>query len=185
MLAKPDGNDVWERRREGRQGIWTEEEEARREVAREWTGAVLLVIMSTYAIETSTASSDSKLHETHHLLSSPVSSHNPVMSKGPTRHLLVALPNSITPSRDQSDALSSLKTTLQPTNHADSTYAFTIPTFKIGTLDALVQQADELSKLSSDAEVVVGKVGDSLTALLEGDAEKIQQQKVVGDSMSF
>lgn len=107
------------------------------------------------------------------------------MSKGPTRHLLVSLPNSITPSRDQGDALSSLKTTLQPTNHGDSTYPFAIPTFKIGTLDALVQQADELSKLSSDAEVVVGKVGDSLSALLEGDAEKVQQQKVVGDSMCF
>jgi hypothetical protein len=106
------------------------------------------------------------------------------MSKGPSRHLLVSLPNSITPSRDQSDALSSLKTTLQPTNHGDTTYAFAIPTFKIGTLDALVQQADELSKLSSDAEVVVGKVGDSLSALLEGDVEKVLQQKVVGDSMS-
>jgi len=46
-----------------------------------------------------------------------------------------------------------------------------------------VQQADELTKLSSDANVVVGKVGDSLGALLEGDAEKIKQQKVVGDSM--
>jgi len=98
------------------------------------------------------------------------------------KHLIVSLPTSITPSRDQGEAFKSLRATLQPTNHGDSTYPFTVPTFKIGTLDALVQQADELTKLSSDANVVVGKVGDSLGALLEGDAEKIKQQKVVGDS---
>jgi len=98
------------------------------------------------------------------------------------KYLIVSLPTSITPSRDQGEAFKSLRSTLQPTNHGDSTYPFTVPTFKIGTLDALVQQADELTKLSSDANVVVGKVGDSLGALLEGDAEKIKQQKVVGDS---
>lgn len=44
-------------------------------------------------------------------------------------------------------------------------------------------QADELTKLASDAEGVVGKVGDSLRGLLEGDEEKVGQQRVVGDSM--
>lgn len=105
------------------------------------------------------------------------------MSKGPTKHLIVSLPSSITPSRDSSEALNALKTTLAPTDHAETTFPFTIPTFKIGTLDALVQQADELAKLCGDAEVVVGKVGDSLSGLLEGDVEKTRQQKVVGDSM--
>lgn len=46
-------------------------------------------------------------------------------------------------------------------------------------------QADELTKLASDAEGVVGKVGDSLRGLLEGDEEKVGQQRVVGDSMCF
>ena len=60
---------------------------------------------------------------------------------------------------------------------------FKIPEFKIGTLDALVQQADELAKLESSCQGVVAKVGDSLKNLLEGDEDKIAQQKTVNDSM--
>jgi V-type H+-transporting ATPase subunit C len=59
---------------------------------------------------------------------------------------------------------------------------FKIPEFKIGTLDALVQQADDLAKLEGSCEAVVAKVGDSLRSLLEGDEEKIAQQKTVNDS---
>jgi V-type H+-transporting ATPase subunit C len=59
---------------------------------------------------------------------------------------------------------------------------FNIPQFKIGTLDALVQQADDLGKLGTACENLVAKVGDSLRSLLD-DEEKIDQQKVVNDSM--
>jgi hypothetical protein len=47
----------------------------------------------------------------------------------------------------------------------------------------LVQQADELAKLEQSCKSVVDKVADSLRSLLEGDEEKIQEQKVVNDSM--
>jgi len=99
-----------------------------------------------------------------------------------SKYLLVSLPNSISPENNSDAALKSLRTTLS-TASVD-THAFTVPTFKIGTLDALVSQADELTKLASDAEGVVGKVGDSLRGLLEGDEEKVGQQRVVGDSES-
>jgi len=48
----------------------------------------------------------------------------------------------------------------------------------------LVQQADDLSKLSSACEGVVGKVGESLRQILDGDEGKIQQQKTINDSRS-
>lgn len=96
--------------------------------------------------------------------------------------MLVSLPQSISESNDHDEALTALRSSV----HTDlgTTYPFSIPTFKIGALDALIQQADELAKLSVDCEAVVGKVGDSLNSILEGNAEKIAQQKNVNDSMS-
>ena len=59
---------------------------------------------------------------------------------------------------------------------------FRIPEFKIGTLDALVNQADELSKLEATCEGVVAKVGETLKSILDGDEGKVAQQKTVNDS---
>ena len=100
----------------------------------------------------------------------------------PTKYLLVSLPTSISPTGDKEEALNALRS-----NVADNgkVQPFKIPEFKIGTLDALVQQADDLAKLESSCEVVVAKVGDSLRSLLEGDEEKIAQQKTVNDSRSI
>lgn len=69
------------------------------------------------------------------------------------------------------------------TDHG-TVYPFAVPEFKIGTLDALVQQADELARLEGICEGVVGKVGDSLRTILEGDEDKISQQRTVNDSQS-
>jgi V-type H+-transporting ATPase subunit C len=102
---------------------------------------------------------------------------------GPSTFLLVSLPTSITNSHDKQDALSALRTTIS--NDNGSTYPFTIPEFKIGTLDALVQQADDLAKLSAACEAVVGKVGDSLRTILDGDDVKVAQQKSINDSMEL
>jgi len=99
------------------------------------------------------------------------------MSKG-TKYLLVSLPTSITPSNDKDEALGALQGTV--TSDGGNTYKFPIPEFKIGTLDALVQQADDLSKLNSACEGVVAKVGDSLRAILDDD-DKAQQQKTIND----
>jgi V-type H+-transporting ATPase subunit C len=101
------------------------------------------------------------------------------MSKN-TKYLLVSVPASITPSGHKDDAIQALQ------KAAGKDYAtvspFTIPEFKIGTLDALIQQSEELAKLSGMCESVVSKVGDSLRNILEGDEAKIAQQKTVNDS---
>jgi V-type H+-transporting ATPase subunit C len=102
------------------------------------------------------------------------------MSKG-TKYLLVSLPTSISPSNDHDEALAALRAAV--TTDSGTTYPFAIPTFKIGTLDALVQQADDLAKLDTACEGVVNKVGDSLRSILDGDEDKIAQQKTINDSM--
>jgi V-type H+-transporting ATPase subunit C len=98
-----------------------------------------------------------------------------------TKYLLVSLPTSISHSNDRDEALTALRSTISTDN--GTVFPFKIPDFKIGTLDALVQQADDLAKLESDCESVVAKVGDSLRGILEGDEAKISQQKTVNDSM--
>jgi V-ATPase subunit C len=94
--------------------------------------------------------------------------------------MLVSLPTSISPANDKEEALSALQSTVASDNV--TVLPFKIPEFKIGTLDALVQQADDLAKLESSCEAVVAKVGDSLRSLLEGDEDKIAKQKTVNDS---
>lgn len=98
-----------------------------------------------------------------------------------SKWLLVSLPTSISPSGDKGEALSTLGSTV--TAELGTTTPFSIPTFKIGTLDALVQQADDLAKLSSAAESVVGKIKESLATVLANDSKKIEQQKTINDSM--
>lgn len=104
------------------------------------------------------------------------------MSK-PTKYLLVSLPTSISPANDHDEALTALRSAVSTDN--GTVFPFEIPEFKIGTLDALVQQADELAKLDPGSETVVAKVGDSLKVILEGDEGKIAQQKNVNDSQSM
>lgn len=95
----------------------------------------------------------------------------------PTKYILVSLPLRIF---DTEDALSSLSATVTPDN--GTVLPFSIPSFKIGTLDALVQQADDLAKLDAACHGVVSKVADSLRAILDGDEKKIEDQKMVNDS---
>jgi V-type H+-transporting ATPase subunit C len=96
-----------------------------------------------------------------------------------TKYMLVSLPTSVSPTNDKEETLNALRSNVGDNGSVQS---FKIPEFKIGTLDALVQQADDLTKLASTCEAVVAKVGDSLRSLLEGDEEKIAQQKTVNDS---
>ncbi|KAL6718097.1 Vacuolar ATP synthase subunit C [Lecanora helva] len=96
------------------------------------------------------------------------------------KYILVSLPTSISPTNDHDEALTALRSAV--TTDYGTVFPFSIPDFKIGTLDALVQQADELSKLSAGCEVVVGKVGDSLKNILNGDEEKTSQSKMVNDT---
>ena len=96
------------------------------------------------------------------------------------KYILVSLPTSISPSNDHEEALSALKATITKDN--GTVYRFPIPELKIGTLDALVQQADELAKLDGACEGVVSRIGDGLRSILQGDQEKIAQQKAVETS---
>ena len=104
------------------------------------------------------------------------------MSKG-ARYILVSLPTSIVPSNKHDEALTALRSAV--TTDYGTVFPFSIPEFKIGTLDALVQQADELAKLDATCEGVVGKVGDTLKIILEGDEERMARQKTVNDSQSM
>ncbi|KAL8964531.1 MAG: hypothetical protein Q9183_004390, partial [Haloplaca sp. 2 TL-2023] len=100
------------------------------------------------------------------------------MSKN-TKFLLVSLPASISPTNDHDEALTALRSAV--TTDYGTVFPFSIPEFKIGTLDALVQQADELAKLEAGCEGVVSKVGDSLRTILDGDESKISKHKTVND----
>ncbi|KAI1840981.1 hypothetical protein JX265_010453 [Neoarthrinium moseri] len=88
-----------------------------------------------------------------------------------TKYIFVSLP------RDE-DTFDTLKTS---TGENGDVLPFQIPNFKIGTLDALVQQADDLGKLETACQGLVAKVADSLRTLLDGNEDKIAQQKMVND----
>lgn len=111
----------------------------------------------------------------------PPSSPSCSAAMAPQTYYLVSLPSSISSSGDASEALTTLRSAVTTDN--GTTYPFNVPHFKIGTLDALVQQADELARLEGGCKGVVDKVADSLRSLLEGDEDKIQEQKVVNDRM--
>ena len=98
-----------------------------------------------------------------------------------TQYMLVSLPNSISPSNNSEDALTTLRSTVSTDN--GTVMPFKVPIFKVGTVDERLQWADDLAKLSRDCENVVAQVGDKLRSILEGDEEKIAQQKTVNDSM--
>jgi V-type H+-transporting ATPase subunit C len=94
----------------------------------------------------------------------------------PTQYILVSLPLRIF----DDDPLTSLAATVGKDN--GETLPFSIPSFKIGTLDALVQHADDLAKLNALCEAAAAKVSDSLRSILDGDEDKASQQKLVNDS---
>lgn len=98
------------------------------------------------------------------------------------RYQLLSLPTTIVPSHHHDDALETISSTVGPDGAVSS---FPIPEFKIGTLDALVQQAEELGKLDGVCQAVVGKVGDALKGILDGDEDQIQRMKTVNDSMCY
>ncbi|KAF2722762.1 vacuolar ATP synthase subunit C [Polychaeton citri CBS 116435] len=97
----------------------------------------------------------------------------------PNTYFLVSLPTSISPSNSHDEALTTLRSAV--TTDLGNTTNFPVPTFKIGTLDALISQADSLAKLDNTCKAVVEKISDSLRTLLEGDEAKIQEQRVVND----
>ncbi len=96
------------------------------------------------------------------------------------KYAVVSLPLSAFDSSDREDALSSLRGTVADNGNV---VPFKIPDFKIGTLDGLVQHADDLAKLEANCEAVVAKVADSLRSVLDGDPDRLASYKMVNDSM--
>ncbi|KAI1630261.1 V-type H+-transporting ATPase subunit C [Exophiala viscosa] len=95
------------------------------------------------------------------------------------KYLVVSVPSSVAPSGHKDDAISAVQKAVSPTYGDVSN--FNIPDFKIGTLDALLQQSDELGRLEGVCNSVVSKVGDTLKNVLDGDEEKITMHKNVND----
>lgn len=89
-------------------------------------------------------------------------------------YLILSLPES---SSFDSD---SLKTNLQ-TTICPSTYKLTLPEFKIGTLDSLVQQSEELGKLDSQITQSLGKVLDIMSQMFDQDQNKINKLKNINE----
>lgn len=98
----------------------------------------------------------------------------------PNSYIALSLPLRTFDTGDKEEAIQALSATVGADN--GTVTGFPIPSFKIGTLDALVQQADELAKLHTGCEGVVQRVSDSLKTILDGDEEKISQNKMVNDS---
>lgn len=98
-----------------------------------------------------------------------------------TKYLFVAVPSSVAPSGHKDDAIGTIQKAVNTSNGSVS--QFPTPDFKIGTLDALIQQSEELSKLEGLCKSVVSKVGDTLKNVWDGDEDKIAEHKMVNDSM--
>ncbi|KAG6006282.1 hypothetical protein E4U21_007164 [Claviceps maximensis] len=96
-----------------------------------------------------------------------------------SRYAVVSLPLGAFDTSNKDDATSSLSTIIP--SDIGSVSPFNIPEFKIGTLDGLVQQADDLAKLESTCQAVVAKVGDSLKSILNNDEERLAAYKMVND----
>ncbi|RPB27740.1 vacuolar H+-ATPase V1 sector, subunit C [Terfezia boudieri ATCC MYA-4762] len=94
-----------------------------------------------------------------------------------SKYILVALPATIVRSGDEDEAFNALTATVSP--DAGEVARFNIPSFKIGTLDALVLQADELAKVDQQVESAVAKVADVLRNVCE--AGRAGEHKMVND----
>ncbi|VVT46772.1 uncharacterized protein SAPINGB_P001379 [Magnusiomyces paraingens] len=59
--------------------------------------------------------------------------------------------------------------------------SFAIPSFKIGTLDSLVQQSEDLAKLDAQYQGVVSKIADIISTLYDGNPASIASAKKIKD----
>jgi len=97
------------------------------------------------------------------------------------KYTLVALPATIVRSGDEDEAFNALTATVSP--DVGDVAKFNIPSFKIGTLDALVLQADELAKVDQQVESAVAKVADVLRNVCEEG--RVEEYKTVNDSKAL
>ncbi|KAL7794568.1 hypothetical protein V8C37DRAFT_376065 [Trichoderma ceciliae] len=96
-----------------------------------------------------------------------------------SKYALISLPQSAFDSGSRDEAISSLSATIS--SDIGTVLPFGVPEFKIGTLDLLVQQADDLAKLDTACQSVVAKVADSLRTVLNNDEDRMASYKMVND----
>lgn len=97
-----------------------------------------------------------------------------------TKYLFVALPSTITPSGHRDDAIGLIQRAVKSEN--GQVQQLQVPAeFKVGTLDGLLQQSEELAKVEALCKGVVAKVADTLRNVLDGDDEKVVMHKNVND----
>ncbi|KAK9465259.1 hypothetical protein V1512DRAFT_272280 [Lipomyces arxii] len=99
-----------------------------------------------------------------------------------TLYYLLSLPTSVAPpgADPESSLVKDLTTTLLLPSKDDVTQ-FLIPHFKIGTLDQLVQQSEELSKFDSQFESAVSRSVEVLKNIYVDEPEQIAAAKIVAD----
>ena len=84
------------------------------------------------------------------------------------KHLLVAFPSSVTRDQSVGAAFDALRDVVTSSDTSTTVHEFPLPSFKIGSLDALVQQADDLAKLDTSVEGAVRKAADVIAQLVPG-----------------
>ncbi|RVD83077.1 uncharacterized protein DFL_007479 [Arthrobotrys flagrans] len=94
-------------------------------------------------------------------------------------YLLVSLPTSIVKTGHKDDAFDAINS--HKTSSETNLLPFNIPDFKIGTLDTLVLQADELAKLDAATEAAMTKASDVLKSIFDGDEIQISGNKLVNE----
>ncbi|ODQ50453.1 vacuolar ATP synthase subunit C [Saitoella complicata NRRL Y-17804] len=101
------------------------------------------------------------------------------MAPSTQHYWIVSIP---TENSSRGDVFQSLKSRIASSNRDYAEVStFPIPAFKIGTLDSLVSQSEELAKIDAQFEGTVLKVVDVMKGVLQGDDDKVREQCVVND----
>ncbi|KAK9474787.1 uncharacterized protein V1510DRAFT_410664 [Dipodascopsis tothii] len=98
-----------------------------------------------------------------------------------TPYFVVSLPSSVAPSGGVPELTltKDLAATMQLP--ADDVSQLLVPHFKIGTLDQLVQQSEEITKMDGQFEGVVARTADILKNIYEGEPAQVAAAKSVLD----
>ncbi|GMM33450.1 H(+)-transporting V1 sector ATPase subunit C [Saccharomycopsis crataegensis] len=96
------------------------------------------------------------------------------MSSGAGSFLIVSLPSNVAPSNNEELPLYLEKNLIGGHGVVSK---FAIPTFKIGTLDSLVQQSDELEKMDVTINGILNKIDDILNAIYDNNSGLVASSK--------
>ena len=92
--------------------------------------------------------------------------------------LLISLPHNAAPSGGDPQTQLDKWISDNLTVIANEISQFDIPSFKIGTLDNLVQQSEELAKLDSQIHSIVSKAADIIGSIYEGADSKTAKAQI-------